>query len=72
MRLGILGDRSSIRADQCQSLVIFIQISLTPGQVATDVNQALEYSIRNPGNSGNPGNSRNPGNLEIWEILEIL
>ena len=44
MRLGIWGDRSSIRADQCKSLVIFIQISLTPGQVATDVCQALEYS----------------------------
>ena len=44
MRLGIRGDRSSIRADQCKSLVIFIQISLTPGQVATDVCQALEYS----------------------------
>ena len=44
MRLGIWGDRSSIGADQCKSLVIFIQISLTPGQVATDVCQALEYS----------------------------
>ena len=38
------GDRSSIGADQCKSFVIFIQISLTPGQVATDVCQALEYS----------------------------
>ena len=44
MRLGIWGDRSSIGADQCKSFVIFIQISLTPGQVATDVCQALEYS----------------------------
>ena len=44
MRSGIWGDRSSIGADQCKSLVIFIQISLTPGQVATDVCQALEYS----------------------------
>ena len=44
MRSGIWGDRSSIGADQCKSFVIFIQISLTPGQVATDVCQALEYS----------------------------
>ena len=44
MRSGIWGDRSCIGADQCKSLVIFIQISLTPGQVATDVCQALEYS----------------------------
>ena len=43
-RSSIWGDRSSIGADQCKSFVIFIQISLTPGQVATDVCQALEYS----------------------------
>ena len=44
MRSGILGDRSNVGADQCKSFVIFTQISLTPGQVATDVCQALEYS----------------------------
>ena len=43
-----MGDRSNIGADQCKSFVIFTQISLTPGQVATVVCQALEYSPRVP------------------------
>ena len=44
MRSRIWGDRPSRGANQWKSLGIFIQISLTPSQVVTDVCQALEYS----------------------------